>query len=132
MSAQRLLYAELAPGGMAALRGVEHYTSTGTALSPVLLELVRLRCSLTNGCDFCIHMHTAELLKHNEPQSRIDGVSDWQPSNAFTPKERAALAWAESVTLVSETHVPDEAFAAVNKFFTGKDLVDLTLAIASI
>jgi AhpD family alkylhydroperoxidase len=129
---QRLRYAELAPQGIAALRQLEHYLNTGATLSPVLLELLRLRVSTLNGCDFCIHAHTAELLKHNEPQSRIDAVADWQSSTAFTPRERAALAYADSVTNIQQTHVTDEEFAAINEFFTGKDLADLTLAIAGI
>ncbi|HZL27968.1 MAG TPA: carboxymuconolactone decarboxylase family protein [Acidobacteriaceae bacterium] len=129
---QRLRYAELAPQGIAVLRQLEHYLNTGTTLSPVLLELLRLRVSTLNGCDFCIKMHTAELMKHNEPQSRIDAIADWRSSDAFTPRERAALAYADSVTNIQQTHVSDEEYAAINEFFTGKDLADLTLAIASI
>jgi AhpD family alkylhydroperoxidase len=129
---QRLRYAELAPDGLAALRHVEHYLNTGTTLSAVLLELVRLRASTLNGCDFCLHIHTAELRKHHEPQSRIDAVAAWKDSHAFTPRERAALAWTDSVTNLQPAHVPDEDFAAVSEFFSGKDLADLTLAIAAI
>lgn len=129
---QRLRYAELAPEGIAALRSFEHYLNTGTTLSPVLLELLRLRVSMLNGCDFCIQMHTAELRKHHEPDSRIEGIADWQASSAFTPKERTALAYADSVTNIQRTHVSDEEYAAVNQFFSGKDLADLTLAVAGI
>ncbi len=129
---QRLRYAELAPEGIAALRQLEHYLNTGTSLDPVLLELVRLRASTLNGCDFCLHLHTAELLKHHEPQTRIDAITDWTPSDAFTPRERAALAWTDSVTSVQTSHVADADWAAVNEFFSGKELADLTLAIASI
>ncbi len=130
--AQRLRYNELAPDGIAALRQFEHYLNTATTLEAPLLEFVRLRVSTLNGCDYCIHMHSTELLKHHEPQSRIDAVATWQTSDAFTRRERAALAYAESVTNIQQTHVTDEEYAAVNEFFTGKDLVDLTLAIASI
>jgi AhpD family alkylhydroperoxidase len=129
---QRLRFAELAPEGMAALRKFEHYLNTGTALDAVLLELVRLRASTLNSCDFCTQLHTAELRKHNEPQSRIDALAEWQSSDAFTPRERAALAWTDSITNIQETHVSDEEFAAVNEFFTGKDLADLTMVVASI
>lgn len=129
---QRLRFAELTPEGIAALRQLEHYLNTGTTLSPVLLELLRLRVSTLNGCDFCIHMHTAELLKHNEPESRIDAVANWESSSAFTPRERAALAYADSVTNIQQTHVTDEEYAAINEFFSGKDLADLTIAIANI
>jgi AhpD family alkylhydroperoxidase len=129
---QRLRYAELAPEGTAALRQLEHYLNTATALEPGLLGLVRLRASVLNGCDFCVHSHTAELRKHNEPQSRIDALDQWQTSDAFTPRERAALAWTDTITNIQETHVADEEFTAINEFFTGKELADLTLSIASI
>jgi AhpD family alkylhydroperoxidase len=129
---QRLRYAELAPDGIAALRQLEHYLNTATALGPVLLEFVRLRASTLNGCDFCVHLHSAELLKYHEPQTRIDAVANWPTSDAFTPRERAALAYTDSVTNIQQTHVTDEEFADINKFFSGKDLADLTLAIAGI
>jgi alkylhydroperoxidase family enzyme len=77
-------------------------------------------------------MHTHELLQHHEPQSRIDAVSHWQDSTAFTPREKAALAWTEELTNVQEGHASDAAFAAVNEFFQDKDLVDLSFAIATI
>lgn len=128
----RLPYTKLAPGGYAALSSLGHYISTETALEPVLRELVYLRASQLNGCDFCIGLHTQELHKHNEPDSRIDAVADWRGSDAFTPKERAALAWAEAVTDVNASHVSDEEYAAVKEHFEEKDLVDLTFAIANI
>jgi AhpD family alkylhydroperoxidase len=128
----RLPYPKLAPGGYNALASLGHYISTETALEPVLLELVYLRASQLNGCGFCIGMHTEELHKHNEPDSRIDAVADWRGSDAFTPRERAALAWTEAVTDVNASHVSDDDYAAVKEFFEDKDLVDLTFAIANI
>lgn len=128
----RLRYSELAPEGVAALRSLEHYLNTATSLSAVLLEMVRLRASILNGCEFCQQMHSHELRKHHEPQSRIEAVAHWPDSSAFTPRERAALAWADSVTNVQQTRVPDEDFTAVTHFFKDKELVDLTLAISSI
>jgi AhpD family alkylhydroperoxidase len=129
---QRLRYAELAPEAMVALSGLEHYLNTATTLPAVLRELVRLRASTLNGCDYCIHMHTAELRKHNEPETRIQAIANWQASNAFTPRERAALAWTDIVTNIQSTHATDDEYAAVTEFFTGKDLADLTFTIASI
>lgn len=127
----RLRYPELAPEGVAALRTFEHYLNTGTALPAVLLELVRLRASQLNGCEFCTQLHTAELRKHNEPDTRIDAVSRWKASDAFTARERAALAWTEALTTL-ENHASEAEYAAVNRFFHDKELVDLTLAIGSI
>ncbi len=125
-------YSELAPEGIAHMRALEHYLNASTALSAVLLELVRLRVSLKNGCEFCVGHHTHELRKHNEPPTRIDALRDWRNSDAFTPKERAAFAWADSVTEIQTCHAADEDYAAAATFFEVKDLVDLTLAIASI
>jgi AhpD family alkylhydroperoxidase len=131
----RLPYTKLAPEAYSRLQSLGHYLTTGTALEPVLIELVYLRASTLNGCGFCKGMHTAELRKHHEPQTRIDAVANWQaPENrdAFTLRERAALAWTDAITNVQAGHASDEAYAAVNEFFSGKDLVDLTFAIANI
>jgi AhpD family alkylhydroperoxidase len=130
--ATRLRYKELAPEGYAKLAGVGHYINTGTTLGPVLLGLVYLRASQMNECEFCIELHSAELRHRNEPQSRIAAVAEWRASNAFTPRERAALAWAETVTELQRSHVSDEDFAAVSEFFQEKDLADLTIAISNI
>ena len=114
------------------MRAVEHYLNAETALPAVLLELVRLRVSLLNDCEFCIGHHTDELRKHNEPESRIAALQDWPNSDAFTPRERAAFAWAESVTDIQSRHAADADYSAVTAFFQDKDLVDLTMAVASI
>ena len=129
----RLRYPEVAPTGYAALTGFGHYLNTQTALDPVLKGLVDLRASQINGCHFCIAMHTAELRKHHEPATRIDAVATWPTSEAFTPRERAALAWTETLTnLPNGTHASDEDYRAVSTHFGPKDLVDLTYAIANI
>jgi AhpD family alkylhydroperoxidase len=128
----RLSYPKLAPEAYEKLLAVGHYLTTGTALDPVLLELVYLRASTLNGCGFCIGMHTAELKKHHEPQTRIDAIANWQASDAFTLRERATLAWTDAITNIQSSHASDTDYAAVSEFFTGKDLVDLTVAIAQI
>ena len=128
----RLPYKDLAPEAFKALTAVGHYLNTETSLDPVLRELVFLRASLLNRCSFCIGLHTAELLKHHEPQSRIDAVAHYTTSDAFTPREQAALAWTDAVTNIQDGHASDAAFAAVSQFFQGKDLVDLTYAINTI
>lgn len=130
--AQRLKYTELAPEGMRAMRGVEHYLNTAIALPRSLLELVRLRASLINGCSYCIGLHTHEAQKHNETDDRIAQVADWRNSTAYTQCERAALAWTEAITTLEPGHVPDELFEATREHFSDTDLANLTLAIASI
>jgi AhpD family alkylhydroperoxidase len=132
MSEQRLRYTEIAPQGFAAMRGVEHYCNTESGLEPVLLELVRLRASLLNGCEYCIGLHSHELGKHNEPTTRIETVGDWRGSDAFTQRERAAFAWTEVVTNIQNGHASDEAYEAALEHFSPEELVNLTIAIASI
>lgn len=128
---QRLRYAELSPGGVGAMRGVEHYLNAESGLDPVLLELVRLRASQMNECAFCLGLHAHELRRRNEPESRIEAVARWRETDAFTQRERAALRWTEVVTGLEE-HIPEEAFREVGEHFEEKELVDLTVAIASI
>jgi alkylhydroperoxidase family enzyme len=77
-------------------------------------------------------MHKAELQRHNEPQTRIEALADWQSSDAFTPRERAALAWTDAITNIQDGHASDAAYDAVTEFFHDKDLVDLTFAITHI
>ena len=128
---QRLGYTEIAPDGIAPMRPLEHYLNAMSGIEAVLLELVRLRVSQINGCAFCMGLHAHELLRHNEPEERIAGVAGWQASEAYTQRERAALAWAEVLT-AAQGEVAEEQFAAVRAHFDEKQLVDLTLAIGSI
>lgn len=128
----RLRYPDLAPAGYAALSAFGHYINTGTALEPVLLGLVNLRASLLNNCNFCIGLHTAELRKLHEPQSRIEALRTAPQSEAFTLREQAALRWTEVISRLDGSRASDEDYAAVTQFFRDKDLVDLTFAIANI
>jgi AhpD family alkylhydroperoxidase len=128
----RLPYTKLAPEAYGKLSDLGHYISTGTSLEPVLLGLIYLRASTLNGCDFCKGLHSKELQHHNEPETRIAAIANWQTSDAFTPRERAALAWTDTVTRLDGHEVPDEAYDAISVFFKDKDLVDLTFAIANI
>ena len=123
---------DMAPEGMASLSRVEHVLNTASCLPPVLLELVRLRASLMNGCEYCVGLHTSELGKHHEPVGRIEGVAGWRESDAYTQRERAALRWAEVITDIQDGHASDDEFAAVKGHFTDVEVVQLTLAVASI
>jgi len=128
----RLRYAHLIPDGMAKMHALEHYLNTATSLEPVLLELVRLRASQINGCEVCITLHTAELKKHNESPARIDSVEDWRNSDAYTHRERAALAWAESVTNIQDGHAPDAVYDELRAHFTDVETANLTLVLTTI
>jgi AhpD family alkylhydroperoxidase len=111
---------------------LEHYLNTGTGLEASLLELVRLRASLMNGCEYCIHMHTAELRKRNETAERIAGVGDWRGLEIYTKRERTALAWAEAVTNIQEGHAPDAVYEGMRGHFNEVEAVNLTLAVTTI
>ena len=97
-----------------------------------LLELIRLRVSQINGCAFCLHMHTRDARAKGETEQRIYLLNAWRESPLFSDRERAALAWTESVTLVSETHVPDDVFAQAKVQFSDEELAQLTLLIVAI
>ena len=129
---QRLQYIKLAPKGMAAMRAVEHYVNTETNLEPSLLELVRLRASVMNGCEYCIALHTHEMDKWHETPNRIARLSDWREADVYTERERAALAWTEEITNIQTEQAPRSAYDAVLQHFTEVEVVNLTLAIASI
>jgi AhpD family alkylhydroperoxidase len=113
------------------MSGLEAYVRE-SGLEPSLLELVRLRSSQINGCAYCIDMHWKDARARGETEQRLYGLSAWREAPYYTPRERAALDWAETVTRVGETQVPDEAFEATRQVFTEKELVDLTYAVVSI
>ncbi|MDR6522239.1 MULTISPECIES: carboxymuconolactone decarboxylase family protein [Variovorax] len=125
----RLNYNQLAPAGAKALGTLYGYVSQ-SGLSPALVDLVYLRVSQINNCAFCLDMHTRDLLKKGLPIEKLALLQAWREAgDLFDPRERAALAWAESVTRVADTGVPDEDYEAARDVFAEKELVDLTLAI---
>ena len=118
--------------GAKALGALHHYATMGTGLEPGLIHLVFLRVSQLNGCAHCIDVHTRDLIKHGMSVEKIVLVSVWEEVEyLFSDQERAALAWAEEVTSVSETHVSDEAYSAALAAFGEKALVELTIVIAA-
>ena len=101
-------------------------------LEKPLLELVKLRASQLNGCAFCVDLHSSDARKRGETERRLYAVAVWRESPFFTARERAALAWTESLTRLSETHAPDEDYAQLAAEFSERERVDLTLAISTI
>ena len=128
----RIDYMKAAPEGVAKMRALEHYLNTGSGLDAVLLDLVRLRVSLMNGCEYCIHMHSAALKKLHEPEERIAGLADWRGASAYTQRERAALGWAEALTNIQEGHAPDAVYDEVRAHFDEVETTNLTLVITTI
>ena len=128
---ERLKYAELAPKGLDALAPIENYLHE-CGLDERLIELVKTRASQINGCAYCLDMHTKNARANGETEQRLYALNAWRETPFFSERERAALAWTEAVTCVSEGHVPDDVYELVRKHFEEKELVDLTLAIAAI
>ncbi|MCO4876576.1 carboxymuconolactone decarboxylase family protein [Paraburkholderia caribensis] len=127
---KRLDYAQIAPAGVKALGGVYGYVMQSD-LSPVLVDLVYLRVSQINNCAYCLDMHTRDLMKKGVEIEKLALVQAWREGgDLFDLRERAALAWAESVTLVAQTGVPDAAYEVVRAVFNERELVDLTIAIS--
>jgi AhpD family alkylhydroperoxidase len=125
----RLDYNKIAPNGVKALGGVYGYVMQ-SGLPAELVDLVYLRISQINNCAYCLDMHTRDLIKKGVKIEKIALVQAWaEAGRLFGERERAALAWAETVTRVSETGIPDEAFQAARAVFEEKELVDLTIAI---
>jgi AhpD family alkylhydroperoxidase len=127
--ANRIDYAKISPEGYKALGGV-YASLQRTGLPQDLVNLVYLRISQINGCAFCIDMHSRDLLKSGIATEKLLLVPVWREGrDLFSARERAALAWAETVTRVAETGVPDRDYEAAAAEFGAKELADLTYAI---
>jgi AhpD family alkylhydroperoxidase len=127
----RLNAYQAAPAVMKAMMALESQV-VANGLEPVLMELVKIRASQINGCAFCLHMHTRDARAKGEKEERIYLLDAWRESPLFSPRERAALAWTEAVTLVSQTHVPDEVYEQARAEFSEGELVKLTLLVTTI
>ena len=127
----RVDYDKAAPGALKALHALEQYLRT-SGLEPALIELVKLRASLTNGCAYCVDMHTKDALAKGETDQRLFAVPVWRETPFFSPRERAALAWTEAVTEIGRSGVSEALYDEARAQFTEKELVDLTFAVIAI
>ena len=127
----RLNYIKVGSGAYRAMSQLEQYVRK-CGLEASLIELVKIRASQINGCAFCIDMHTKDARAAGESEQRIYLLSAWRESPFYSERERAALEWAEAVTLIAEDHVPDEVYATVRPHFSDEELVNLTLAVSTI
>lgn len=126
---RRLDYDHIAPAGVKALGGVYGYIMQSN-LPPALVTLVYLRVSQINNCAYCLDMHTRDLLKSGVTIEKLALLQAWREAgNLFDARERAALAWAETVTRVADAGVPDQAYETARAVFEERELVDLTIAI---
>jgi len=119
------------PGVLKTMMGFEAHLAHST-LPRKLLDLVYLRASQINGCAYCIDMHTKDLRAAGETEQRLYLLDAWRESPMYDDRERAALAWTEAVTRVTDGHVPDEIFEQAHGQFSEAELADLTLAAVAI
>ena len=127
----RLDFARIAPEAVRAQLGLEAYVR-GSGLEPSLIELVKLRASMINGCAYCVDMHTKDARFAGEREQRLYAVSVWREAPFFTPRERAALSWTDALTDMAHTDVSDDLFHEVRPHFSDRELVDLTMVVVTI
>jgi AhpD family alkylhydroperoxidase len=127
----RLNFYKAAPDTIKALSALEAQIQS-SGLEKSLIELVKIRASEINGCAYCINMHTEDARKHGETEQRIYLLNAWRESPLYSDRERAALAWTESVTSISTTRAPDEDYEQVRAQFSEEESVNLTMLIATI
>lgn len=127
----RLNYAQVAPKALHAILGLQKYIND-CGLEHSLQELVKIRASQINHCGYCLDMHTKDARALGETEQRIYLLSNWREAPFYTPRERAALAWTEAVTLLSEGPIDDALYAQMLEHFTEEELVNLTMAVITI
>ncbi|MBS1490389.1 MAG: carboxymuconolactone decarboxylase family protein [Bacteroidetes bacterium] len=131
MENQRYNYSKNAPDAIHGMLEIEKYVHH-SGLSPTIFELVKFRASQMNGCAYCMDMHAKDARAAGETEQRLYLVSAWREVSLYSEKERAALAWTEALTLISENDVPDSLYQEVKKQFDEKELIALTMAIVAI
>jgi AhpD family alkylhydroperoxidase len=127
----RIEHTKVAPGAFQAMMSLEKYLHN-CGLEASLLELVKMRASQINGCAFCLDMHSKDARAAGETEQRLYLLNAWREAPFYSARERAALAWAEAVTLIADGHVPDEVFDEARQHFGEQELVNLTLAVVAI
>lgn len=127
----RFNYAKAAPGVYDAMDGLDHYLQE-SAIEKPLLYLVQFRASQINGCAYCLDMHWKDLRAIGDTEQRLASLPAWRECPYYTERERAALMWAEAVTLIADDHVPETLHEAVRPHFSDRELSDLTLAVAAV
>jgi len=127
----RLDYRKFNPEPLQAMLGLEKYLA-GCGLEHKFMHLLKLRASQINGCAYCIDMHWLDARAAGETEQRLYALDAWRETPFYTDRERAALAWMEAITLVSQTHVPDSVFEEVKAHFSEQQIVDLTFLASTI
>lgn len=128
---ERLNYAAVAPDAFKAMLEIEKYVE-GSGLERSLYELVKTRASQINGCAYCLDMHTKDARLGGETEQRLYALSAWRETPFYSERERAALAWTEALTLISQNEVSDELYDSTRNHFSEKEIMALTMAIIAI
>jgi len=127
----RIDYRKYAQEPLKHMLGLEKYIAE-SGLEPKLVHLIKMRASQINGCAYCLDMHSIDARAAGESEQRLYTLEAWRETPFFSDRERAALAWAESVTLIAQTHAPDDVYADLQKHFTEKEIVDLAFVVGTI
>jgi AhpD family alkylhydroperoxidase len=128
----RLNAQQASPAAYAAMISLEMFVRKKSNLESSLSELVKMRTSQINGCAYCIDMHSKDARSEGETEQRLYALTSWRETPFFTARERAALAWTEALTLITEGHVPDDVYELAKRCFSDEELVNLTLAVITI
>ena len=127
----RIDYSQFAQGALQGMLAIDQYIAS-CGIDHKLIHLLKMRASQINGCAYCIDMHSIDARGEGETEQRLYALAAWRETQFFTPRERAALAWMEAVTLVAQTHVPDDVYDEVRQHFSEKEIVDLTYIASQI
>ena len=127
----RIDYTKYAQEAQQAMLGLEKYIAK-SGLDHKLIHLIKMRASQINGCAYCIDMHSKDARALGETEQRLYELDAWRETPFYTERERAALEWTEALTLVSETQVPDAVYDEVKRYFSEKEIVDLTIVVSTI
>lgn len=127
----RIEFSKVSPHAVQAMYGLEKFVHE-SGLEASLIGLIKVRASQINGCAYCIDMHTKDARAAGETEQRLYALNAWRETPFFTDRERAALEWTDSLTLISQNHAPDELFERVRRHFNDEELVALSVAVVAI
>jgi AhpD family alkylhydroperoxidase len=127
----RIDYRKYGQDALKSMLGLEKYIGE-SGLDHKILHLIKMRASQINGCAYCLDMHSLDARAEGESEQRLYTLEAWREAPFFSDRERAALAWTEALTLISQTHAPDAVYEELKQQFSEKEIVDLTFAIGAI
>lgn len=127
----RIDYRKHSQDALKSVLSLEKYIAE-SGLEPKLVHLIKMRASQINGCAYCLDLHSIDVRVAGETEQRLYTLDAWRETPFFTDRERAALAWTEALTLIAQTHAPDEVYEELKKYFSEKEIVDLTYVVGAI